>query len=687
LRHAFIAVIVGALIGCTPSLARASVTSNPFAQRSAAAPRRAVAAGLPADAVVRGRYIPIVGDFDCNGRDDIFWYAPGSAQDFVWYSTRNGFVSHDYAVNSVYTPVAGDFDGDGCSDIFWYAPGRASDYVWYGSQFKQFTAEQEPVFGSYTPIVGDFDGDGHSDIWWFDSHQSTNEIWYGAGPGAFTPVSFDVRGIVWAIGGPGHAVQPIEGDIDGNGFDDAILYVPGSFLAPYVYGTNQRGVFSVHRDLTPGDDLVGRAVRFSGGNGRGVLWYGPGSAPDYFWSGNSGGSIRMRTDVRGTYDPLVGDFSGLGHDQIFWYAPGVSPPIWTDTAHMPPAPPPYPTAIAAGAEHGCAIVSGAVKCWGDNRFGELGDGSNRSSALPVSVRGLPAGATSVVAGFDDTCAIVRDAAWCWGLNNHGQLGDGSTANRDGPIPVAGLGAGVSAIAMSDYYRGTEHTCAVVSGAAKCWGYNGEGELGNGTTTSSAVPVPVAGLTANVTSVAAGGRASCAVVHGAARCWGGNDAGQLGNGNMTASLVPVTVLHLGGGVHSVGAGPGFACALSQAGAVFCWGYDADGELGDTHSALPRTTPVMAQGMTSVSALSVGDEVSCAIREAEPNCWGSDAGWPPAEIIGVAGPATAVTQGVATCAIVKGSATCWGLDQHGELGNGAALPSDEVPFESVLVLHLT
>ena len=280
-------------------------------------------------------------------------------------------------------------------------------------------------------------------------------------------------------------------------------------------------------------------------------------------------------------------------------------------------------AIAVGESHTCGLSdAGGVTCWGRNGVGELGDGSTIThSTTPVSVSGLSSGVAAISAGGSHTCALTMGGAVkCWGYNVYGELGDGTTDSSSTPVAVVGLSGGVVAIS-----NGTLHTCALTSaGGVLCWGLNNAGQLGDGTTTERHAPVGVSGLSSGVRAIAAGGGHTCALMEsGVVKCWGMNGDGQLGDGTTGPSSIPVNVLGLSGGVEAIAAGTFHSCVLISGGAAQCWGFNVGGQLGDG-TTLPRSGPVSVLGLSDAVAISVGYLHSCALTSSgDPVCWGYNA----------------------------------------------------------------
>ncbi|MGB8215420.1 MAG: hypothetical protein WCE68_17860 [Anaerolineales bacterium] len=339
------------------------------------------------------------------------------------------------------------------------------------------------------------------------------------------------------------------------------------------------------------------------------------------------------------------------------------------------------SAISAGGDRTCALTAGGgVKCWGYNGDGQLGDGKTADRHTPVNVNGLAGGVSAIAAGGNHTCALTTSGGVkCWGYNGYGQLGDGTTTDRHTPVNVVGLASGVSAISA-----GGNHTCALTTGGGvKCWGYNGYGQLGDGTTTNRHTPVNVIGLTGGVSAIAAGGDHTCALTTGGAvQCWGWNHLGQLGDGTTTNRHTPVNVAGLTGGVSTIAAGADHTCALTTEGGVKCWGYNGYGQLGDG-TTTDRHTPVNVAGLISgVSAIVAGGDHTCALTTGGAvQCWGRNHSGQlgdgtttnrhrPVNGLGLSGGVSAIAAGGDhTCALTtEGYVKCWGYNNSGQVGDG-------------------
>lgn len=287
------------------------------------------------------------------------------------------------------------------------------------------------------------------------------------------------------------------------------------------------------------------------------------------------------------------------------------------------------TAITAGgaldtAEHGhtCAVrPDGTVGCWGRNADSQLGDGTtvDRSSPVTVQIDNDPApgsdhvaladltGVRTVVSGGFHSCALTTDrTVWCWGRNDHGQLGDSTVEPRNvatevqtdaDPAQDHPLGNVIALAAGSDF------TCAVlVGGGVSCWGANGHGQLGTGSTFDAHLPVAVPGLPAPVTSLTAGDAHVCAALNDdSLRCWGGNASGQLGDGSYADRLSPTVIMPAPPTVdpsaepaerpviRSISASRANTCVTRFDKRVTCWGDNSHGQLGNSAGGL-RAEPV-------------------------------------------------------------------------------------------------
>ena len=281
------------------------------------------------------------------------------------------------------------------------------------------------------------------------------------------------------------------------------------------------------------------------------------------------------------------------------------------------------TAIAAGYEHTCAIASDTrVWCWGKNDVGQLGSatspGANAPVGTPVVTGPAPnnaylMGSIALAMGQNHGCALsTSGGVKCWGDNQVGQIGNGSVNPMSFPADVVGLASGVRAIAANGY-----HSCALTAaGGVKCWGRNADGRLGDGTTTDRRTPVDVVGLSSGVTAIAVGGNNSCALLAtGNVLCWGGNGHGQLGDGTTTDRILPVKVVGLPPGIKSISGGGFFNSALANDGAVYQWGDNSFGQVGDG-TLFDRIAPRAVIGTNGTGYLSLTNQIPTVSPQQAP-----------------------------------------------------------------------
>jgi alpha-tubulin suppressor-like RCC1 family protein len=293
---------------------------------------------------------------------------------------------------------------------------------------------------------------------------------------------------------------------------------------------------------------------------------------------------------------------------------------WGFTARTPvPVNVPSPvTAISAGYAHTCVLlVDQTVACWGLNQLSQLGnDSAGVSSTIPVSVTGV-SNAIGVSAGGFFTCALITGGAVkCWGDNRYGQLGTGMLSN---PAPAAVEVVGVSAVLSISC--GNFHSCAIrPGGQILCWGNNEHGQLGNGTTMDSAVP-GIANSSFNPVALSVGGADhTCATLStGSVWCWGSATSGELGYMSVTDVSTPVPSFSFSGAT-SMAAGTGHTCALLADTTVECSGMNSFGQLGNG-SVTDSFTSQVVVNLTGARALAAGPYHTCALlSDGSVWCWG-------------------------------------------------------------------
>jgi|HubBroStandDraft_3_1064219.scaffolds.fasta_scaffold09019_2 alpha-tubulin suppressor-like RCC1 family protein len=343
----------------------------------------------------------------------------------------------------------------------------------------------------------------------------------------------------------------------------------------------------------------------------------------------------------------------------------------------------------------CALLStGQVKCWGANFDGQLGNGTiTNHSDVPVAVTGISdAKAVASDTYGNSFCAVLSTGGVkCWGANNEGQLGDGTTTKSDVPVSAKDITT-ATAIVGGDP-GDADGFCALLSTKhVDCWGYNFTGELGNGTTTNSDVPVAVRTIT-NAAVLISGYAGFCALLSTShVYCWGDNTYGELGRATAKANYsdVPGAVTGITDAKAVASGDLGSYCAVLSTGQVKCWGDNSYGVLG-RGTTTNSDVPVAVTGISDAkTAASDGDgESFCAVLSTgHMSCWGfnnygqlgngtatnSDV---PVSVSNITTAAAVVGTLYGFCALLTTShIDCWGFNFYGELGNGTET-SSEVP----------
>jgi len=334
-------------------------------------------------------------------------------------------------------------------------------------------------------------------------------------------------------------------------------------------------------------------------------------------------------------------------------------------------------AAAAGQTYSLAAkTDGTLWAWGENQFGQLGDGTGLNRGIPVQIANMTGGSL-IVGGFGHSVALKTDGTvWTWGWNGFGQIGDDSLTSRNIPSQVSGVD-GVTAISAGDF----NIACIKGDGIVWGWGANSNGQLGTGSSDYySGVPVAASGIS-GITKIAAGAEHILALKDdGTVWAWGWNGFGQLGDGTTENKATAVQVSTLTE-VSAIAAGFGHSMALKNDGTVWTWGWNGSGQLGDD-STTDKTTPVHVEDLSNVIAIAAGRNHSVALLESGyVYAWGddayfqtgdstpfyNDAPYPVPDLSNV----VAIAAGGNHCLAIKNDGTLWtwGSNAYGQLGNGA------------------
>ena len=351
-----------------------------------------------------------------------------------------------------------------------------------------------------------------------------------------------------------------------------------------------------------------------------------------------------------------------------------------------------------------------------------GDASESIEAIPLRVSSL---GRRISAGGQHTCLSKEDkTVQCWGYGSSGQLGDNIQSSHDSPVTVVNTQTTGTLINSIQVSVGSYHSCSLnLAGGVRCWGYGGEGQLGQGANQSSKAPLLVTNLAGdssltNISQISAGANHTCVLNNnGKVFCWGNGISGQLGNGSNENHSRPQRVKDEDGesylsGIVQVASGSEHTCALESGGDVFCWGLQSYGRLGNEQSTNLSNTPVKASNLSLITKISVGGQHSCALKEnSQVVCWGmgangrlgnndineGDSSVPVVVMFAESAPNTGGTVSLSatpsmvaldrveqisagkahTCALRGGGEVfCWGRGVDGQLGNNNESNSDSL-----------
>jgi alpha-tubulin suppressor-like RCC1 family protein len=339
---------------------------------------------------------------------------------------------------------------------------------------------------------------------------------------------------------------------------------------------------------------------------------------------------------------------------------------------------------SAGSASGGSASGGAPPVGGAGTAGSAagGIGPGVGGASAGGAGGAPAEVISVSAGKNFTCSVLSDGTvWCSGTNAAAQLGApvGTPTQSNTPRQLTKV---TDAVVVS---AGAAHACAILADRSLvCWGDNSAGQLGGGTFgVPSDAPVAVDLGGGVVMDVAAGQNHTCALLDtGIVKCWGENDLGQLGNPYYQTSPVPVEIESDGVPVPNLialSSGNAFSCAVQSGGALYCWGDNSNGQMGQSYYA-PQTSPTPVYGVNAVDVSTGGEHVCAILYDGSVSCWGANAAlqcgqltppqsYQPAVVTGVTNAVVIEVGEAHSCAVdAGGNAHCWGRGDGGQLGDG-------------------
>jgi len=590
---------------------------------------------------------------------------------------------------------------------------RAAWVIGPGAQITQAVGLGNLSTAWHMAGFGDFNGDGYEDILWENTSDGTRAIWFLNGTGGvIAAVSLGVVPTQWNIAGAGDFLGTGQEDIlweNTTTGDRAVWLMNGSTVTASV----TIGNLDIAWHMIAADNLCGD-------NKDDILLENTTTGDRVLWCMDNALHVANSVLLGNLATPTwriagTGDIDGDGNNDILWentvtgervawllngvagvtaaFTLTVEVPAWRITGVLIPQTwtPVTFVSLSLGRAHTCGLTGGGTGyCWGLNDVGRLGDGSfggvpgtvYNFVPTPIAVAGGHA-FTQITSADVHSCGLATGgAAFCWGPNRTGNLGTGDTLGTATPAAVTG-GIAFTVLSAGGGAGGGAYTCGLTSGgAAYCWGGNGNGQLGDGTTTNRLTPVAVAGGH-GFSQLSSGEAFVCGLIPaGTAYCWGSNATGAFGNGTVVASTAPVAA---GGGLifSKITAGYSHTCGLTSAGIAYCWGTNSSGQLGNG-TTVGSLVPVAVTGGLSFADLDAGGGNStCGVTGGgAAYCWGDNTA-------GAVGDGTntnhrsvptPVSGGLLfsivrqsrfwhACGITtSGTTYCWGYNAFGQLGNG-------------------
>lgn len=346
--------------------------------------------------------------------------------------------------------------------------------------------------------------------------------------------------------------------------------------------------------------------------------------------------------------------------------------------------PPTFDVIAVGVSHTCGIASGELYCWGDNYNGKIGNGSGSSGSVTSPIKiGASTTWQHVSLGLSHTCGIDAGKLYCWGEDSYGQLGNGSGSSADINSPQQ-IGSSSSWQSVSS---GFSHTCGIDAGKLYCWGSDSSGNLGTNVGGIVEAPSQV-GASTTWQEISSHINNTCGIDSGRLFCWGSDSSEQIGNGLGQFGNVR-TPLQVGSSTmwEKVAVGDAFVCGIDS-GKLFCWGQNQNGQLGNGNSSyLLAGLPMQVGTSTAWQKISAGASSVCGIQGGNILCWGNNSlgrlgngsaagvsAYTP-ELLGTFNSGRQVSiMNTTACGIDEGRLYCWGNDMTESVGNGSNLSAD-------------